>query len=127
MADASPLPRSIQEIPDPELRWQAGQTWQGATDLLDYIANQYAETVAEKELKAHEAHKWLKENGIDRDKDDTGELTDYELPSLETWSRQVRKARRALGEQKYNPRAGRAAGRSIVAGKKIEYQRGSGE
>ena len=36
-ADASPLPRSIQEIPDPELRWQAGRTWQGATDLLDCI------------------------------------------------------------------------------------------
>jgi hypothetical protein len=32
-----------------------------------------------------------------------------------------------LGEQKYTRRAGRATGRSIAAGKEIEYQRGSDE
>lgn len=91
-------------------------------DRKAYLAYQYAETMAEKLLKAHEAHKFLKEHGIDPDKDDTGELTDYEPRSLETWSRQVRKARHALGEQRYTRRGGRATGRSIVSGREIEYR-----
>jgi hypothetical protein len=68
--------------------------------------------------------KYSRENGIDTDKGDVGELADYELPASDTWSRQLRNARKPLGEQKYTRRAGRAAGRSIVAGKEIEYQRG---
>jgi hypothetical protein len=83
----------------------------------------YVESKVGKELKDHEAHEWLKENEIDTDKGDVGELADYQLPVLDTWSRQLRNARNALDEQKYTRRAGRATGRSIVSGREIEYLR----
>jgi hypothetical protein len=91
-------------------------------DRRAYFSLLYAERKVDKELKDHEAHKWLKENGIDTDKDDTEGLADYKLPTVSTWSRQVRKARQALGEQKCTRRAGRATGRSIVSEREIEYQ-----
>ena len=94
-------------------------------DRKAYLAYQYAETMAEKRLQDREAYDWLKENGIDANKGDVGELADYKLPAFDTWAKQLRKARKPLGEQKYTRRAGRATGRSIVAGKEIEYQRGS--
>jgi hypothetical protein len=83
----------------------------------------YAEGKVSKRLEDHEAHGWLKENGIDTDKGDLGELTNYQLRAFPTWSRQLRNARNALGEQKYTRRAGRTAGRSIVSGREIEQQR----
>ena len=72
-----------------------------------YLACQYAETMNTRTLQDWGAHEWLKENGIHQDKGDLGELTDYQLPAFETWSRYVRKARKALGEQKYTSPVGR--------------------
>ena len=83
-------------------------------DRKAYLANQYAETMAGKQLQDHEAYDWLKENGIDTDKGDVGELADYNWPSFDSWSKQLRNARNPLGEQKYTRRKGRAAGKSIV-------------
>ena len=60
-----------------------------------------------KRLEDHQAYNWLKENKIDTDKGDAGELADYTLPAFDTWSRQLRNARKVLGEQKYTRRAGR--------------------
>jgi len=41
-------------------------------------------------------------------------LHDYDLPSFDTWSRHLRKARQELGEQKNHIRRGRTTGRSII-------------
>ncbi|NLX96660.1 MAG: hypothetical protein GXY83_10830 [Rhodopirellula sp.] len=51
-------------------------------------------------------------------------LRQYDLPCFATWSKQVRNARKALGEQKYTKRGGRALGKSIVSAREIDYQRG---
>jgi len=67
-----------------------------------------------KRLQDREAYDWLKEYGIDTDKGDVGELADYELPSFDTWTKQLRNARNPLGKQKYTRRGGRATGKSIV-------------
>jgi hypothetical protein len=92
-----------------------------------YLSFHYAETIAGRQIAYREAYDWLHENGIDPSKDDFAESTDYELPSFDTWGRQVREARKALGEQKYSRRAGRATGSSIVRGDEIEHQKGEEE
>jgi hypothetical protein len=56
-------------------------------------------------------HRWLKENG-------TGEA-DYELPSCDTWKRQVRAGRKYHGTQKNTPRAGRQK-RSTIKSNQID-------
>jgi len=64
-----------------------------------------------------QAYQWLKCNGIPYSHDDpdhAAALHAYVLPSFETWSRQVRTARRIFGRQKNTPRAGRPHGRSVV-------------
>jgi hypothetical protein len=94
-------------------------------DRTAYFSFQYAETKAEKRLEDQEAYRLLKEEGIPTDKGDLGELTDYCLPSFDTWSRQLRNARKALGERKYTPRDGRDAGsHSVVPERGVEFQRG---
>lgn len=57
-----------------------------------------------------EVYDWLKENGP----------PDYELPSCETWKRQVRAGRKHHGTQKNTLRAGRTS-KSIVGVNQIEY------
>ena len=76
------------------------------------------------DLLDREAYDWLKQNGIDSDKGDVGNLTDYRLPSFGTWTRYLSTARGALDERKHTPRAGRKPGRSITRGREIERQRG---
>jgi hypothetical protein len=52
-----------------------------------------------------DAYDWLKENGLpdEREASDLAkELTGYTLPAFDTWSRQLRNARKALGEQKHS-------------------------
>jgi hypothetical protein len=93
-------------------------------DRKAYLSFQYVESKAGKRLEDREAYNLLKEEGIPTDKGDLGELADYELPIFATWSKQVRNARKPLDEQKYTCRGGRDAGRSIVLGRKIEYQKG---
>jgi hypothetical protein len=83
-------------------------------DRKAYLSFQYAESKAGKRLQDQEAYELLNEESIPTDQGDLGELTDYELPTKETWTRQVRNARYALGEQKYTPRAGRSIGGSVV-------------
>jgi len=87
-----------------------------------YYSFLYAESKAEKRLEDREAHDLLQEEGIAPDEEESGELVDYELPAFDTWSRQVRSARKALGEQKYTPRRGRSTSRSIVKGGEIDHQ-----
>jgi hypothetical protein len=80
------------------------------------------------DLEDRDAHDWLKENGIDPDKGDLGDLMDYKPPkSLDTFRRYLSTARDALGENKYTPRAGRSRGPSVARGDEIEYQKGDEE
>jgi hypothetical protein len=92
-----------------------------------YLAFEYAESMNGRKLEDREVYEWLHEYGIDTEKGDVGELTDYELPgSLETFRRYLSTARKALGENKYTRRGGRKHGGSIVRSNQIEYQRGDG-
>jgi len=51
-------------------------------------------------LQDYEAYKLLKNEGIPTNKDNLGELTDYDLPAQDTWTRQLRNACEAFGDQK---------------------------
>jgi hypothetical protein len=84
-----------------------------------YFSYQLAESQVGRRLEDDEAYDWLKENGLPDDAGDLGELTDYELSSRDTWKRELRSARKALGEQKYSRRAGRSTGRSVVGADEI--------
>jgi hypothetical protein len=84
-------------------------------DRKAYLAFQAIESKEGRRLKDREAFDLLKEHGLPDEARDSGELTDYELPfGFDTWARQLRFARRELGEQKNTRRAGRVAGKSIV-------------
>jgi hypothetical protein len=80
---------------------------------LAYWSYLVAEKKAGHQLEDQKAWNLLDEEGLPQSAD-LGELADYELPNFETWSRYVREARKALGENKYTPRAGRPKGGSIV-------------
>lgn len=71
-------------------------------------------------MEDREAYDWLKENGIPSNRGDRGEKTDYKLPVFDTWTRQLREARRLLGESKYSRRGRRRLGKSIVKADQIE-------
>jgi len=71
-----------------------------AYQSYDYVITQKPELA---DTKDDETYDWLKENG----------QPDYELPSCETWKRQVRAGRKHHGTQKNTPRAGRS-GHSIA-------------
>jgi hypothetical protein len=90
-----------------------------------YYAYQYAESKAGKCLADDKAHDFLKENGIDENGSHLDEpaLTDYEVPSRDTWKRYLREARKALGEQKNRRRGRPTITRSIVKGDQIEHQK----
>jgi hypothetical protein len=86
-----------------------------------YLACLHAEQRNGRRLEDHEAYDWLHEHGIDQDKGDLGELTEYELPdSFETFKRYLVTARSTLGENKYTRRAGRKHGGSIAPKEQIE-------
>jgi hypothetical protein len=85
-----------------------------------YLAFDYAESKAEGKLEDKEAYQLLKEEGIPQE--NSGLLANYELPDFGTWTRYLRKAREALGEQKYQRRGRARPTRSIVTGKQIENQ-----
>jgi hypothetical protein len=84
---------------------------------LAYRAFDAAQRRAERELEDREAYDLLKEEGMP---EEDGALADYLLPAFDTWARYLRVARKALGEQKYSPRAGRPTGKSIVRKNEIE-------
>jgi len=86
-----------------------------------YLAFQYAESRMGRGLQDRDAHELLEEEGIPSDGGNTGDLIDYEPPNFDTWSRQLRTARRALGEQKRRRGRGRTT-RSIVKVDQIENQ-----
>lgn len=88
-----------------------------------YLSYQFAESKRGCRLEDKEAYDLLVEEGISTDQGNLGELIDYSLPNFQTWSRQLRDARKALREQKYN-RRGRRPARSIVNGNKLENQTG---
>jgi hypothetical protein len=56
-------------------------------------------------------YEWLNENDPDWR---TGDLTDYDLPNLQTWLRYVGEARKITGTQKNTPRHGRGGSGSVV-------------
>ncbi len=81
-------------------------------DRKAYYTYAYAESNLETTTD-RQAYQWLSDNGLPDERDSPElamELTGYTLPSFPTWSKQVRNARRVLGEQKNTPRAGRSAG-----------------
>lgn len=84
-----------------------------------FLSYEHAERRAGRALRDADAHKLLQEHGFCDDRGDAGELTDYELPEFETWSRQLRSARSRLGASKYTRRASRAKGRSVVNAKDL--------
>jgi len=90
-----------------------------AADKKAYFTYAYAETnlghVTDKR-----AYEWLKDNGLPDEVQSpelANELAGYELPAFPTWAKQVRNARKVLGEQKYEKRADKKPGRSIVSGR----------
>jgi hypothetical protein len=74
---------------------------------LAYLAAEYAESENHRQMTDREAYDWLKENGIGGD-----EFNDYKLPLPGTFADYLTKARRALGEQRKQPRGGRT-GRTV--------------
>jgi hypothetical protein len=90
-----------------------------------YLAFGLAQEQAGRQLQDREAYALLKELGLPPAADRYAELTDYQLPALETWARYLRIARQALGEQKHTRRAGRPSGNSIATPDQIERPRGS--
>jgi hypothetical protein len=92
-----------------------------------YSAFQYAALKMEKrleDLNDSDAHKFLKESGFADDNGDLMGLADYKLPELPTFTRYIRQARKALGEQKYNSRAGRPTGKSVARQHQVEHREG---
>ena len=84
-----------------------------------YFAFEFAESKTGRRLQDREAYDLLKDEGIPDASGDLGDLTDYVFPSFGTWSRHLRLARNALGEQKHKPRKGRPTGNSIVGNDEI--------
>lgn len=77
-----------------------------------YFSFQCAELAMGRRLTDREAYDWIKKNGIP-DSCGSKELSDYNPPDFETWSRYLRIARQQLHLQKNTSRLGRT-GRSIV-------------
>jgi hypothetical protein len=89
----------------------------------------YAYAFAEMKLGAttdQQAYQWLSDNGLPDEKDSpelAKTLVGYTLPTFATWSKQLRNARRALGEQKHGRRAGRTpGGASVVHASDLDSQ-----
>lgn len=92
-----------------------------AAERKAYHAFSTAELRAERRLEDREAYDLLEENGLPGNMNDCLELTDYTLPQFETWARQLRAARKALGEQKYTRRTGRPLSGSIAKAKELDH------
>jgi len=93
-------------------------------DLTPSVKNAYlsytlAERTAGHRLEDRQAYDWLKNNDWQDEKRCPGSLAKYDLPAFETWSRQLRAARKALGEQKHSSRASRRTGGSVVGADQI--------
>jgi hypothetical protein len=89
---------------------------------LAYLAFEYAESKVGKQLQDQEAYNLLREEGMPGEAEGGERLTGYCLPAFTTWARQLRDARRALGEQKNTSRRGRSIGKSIQRESQIERQ-----
>jgi hypothetical protein len=90
------------------------------TARLAYLSYVYAsQQMAVTNPKDEDAHKWLKERAPLKGRG-TGDLSDYDPPGLESWTRYLRTARQALGEQKHKSRTARNSGSSIVRSDEID-------
>jgi len=76
---------------------------------LAYLAAEYAEITLGKELKDKEAWDYLNNYGFG----DYDHLNEYQLPSIDTFSTYLSRARKALGTRRYTRKHGRF-GRSII-------------
>jgi hypothetical protein len=86
-----------------------------------YLSFEAARLKAEKkDMKDWEAYNLLKEKGIPED--GKGELTDYQLPAKDTWTRYLRIARQALGGQKSAPAEGGNTARALSGAIKSRCQ-----
>ena len=95
-----------------------------SSDLKAY----YTYAWAERKLGTttdRQAHQWLMDNVLPDERDSpelATKLAGYKLPPFDNWSRYLRSAGKALGEQKHSGRAGRATGGSVVQGEEIDHQ-----
>jgi hypothetical protein len=84
-----------------------------------YVAYLLAERRAGRKLQDREAYELLRDEDV-LENASTPELADYHLPTLDTWTRHLRTARKELGEQKNTPRRGRPHGPSVIRQDQIE-------
>ncbi|MGA2062453.1 MAG: hypothetical protein ABSG67_18375 [Thermoguttaceae bacterium] len=94
-------------------------------DRKAYYSYCWVENKMQTQVTDQQAYQWLKENGLPDEKDFPElavEFNDYNLPVFSTWTRQLRKARKELRQQKYGSRAARTSGGSIVREREIEHQ-----
>ncbi len=82
---------------------------------LAMLTFEYAQTKKKCQLEDREAYDFLKEQGIQTDEGDCGELSDYSLPAFDTWTRYLREYRQAKGQQKYKRRGRAWKTRSIAS------------
>jgi len=125
MTTDSPLTAEDEPL-SPEKRAKMWATLQPC-ERQAYLSFEHAQTKHERQLEDKEAYDFLKENGIERNAGDLENLKDYEPPTFDTWSRQLRKARQQLRENKYRRRGAPRTTRSIVKGDEIENQKGDEE
>ncbi len=85
-------------------------------DQKAYCTYAYAETNLGTTTD-RQAYQYLSDNGLPDEKDSpelARVLANYTLPTFATWSKQLRNARRTLGEQKHTRRAGRSTGGASI-------------
>jgi len=85
-----------------------------------YFGFVLAEQQTEAPLQDRAAYDLLAKVDFSKDDDQLEKLADYELPTFATWGRQLRVARKALGEQKNTPRRGRDVGKSVITEDQID-------
>lgn len=79
-----------------------------------YFSFFYAEATRRRSLSDAEAYEVLKDEEIDPENPEFGELAGYEPPSFLSWARYLSSARGKMGQGKYRPRALATPTRSIV-------------
>lgn len=100
------------QAPDPDGKKEPAEILKSLQPALRraYLSYQLAETMEGNRLIDSAAYELLKEFDFSTETQNLEDLGEYALPDYETWTRQLRFARKALGEQKYTPRAGNRPG-----------------
>ena len=121
VAGSAPVQPAVSSDPT----WEALLGTMEPADQKAYYTYAYAESKLETTTDC-QAYEWLKDNGLP-DETDSPELAKalagYKPPSFATWSKQLRNARRVLGQQKHTRRAVRSSGGTIVPAAEVDSQR----